>query len=251
MWQRFTERARRVVFVAQEEAIRLGDNLISTEHLLLGLLQDKDNLANAVLYRIGISRKRIRTEIAGQIGSKETWSSQNMQFAPLGKQVLEFAYDEARLLGNNYIGTEHILLALIREPEGWAGRLLISLGADLGNAREETKRLQATEADSPRLDQSDGALRVGTHPNLSDWVVPDGSFGKPDFDALYTKYERRIFDVLYRHVGDHEVASDLTQETFIWAHRYYPYFRGDKQVYTWLYQIARNLVNTHKRQQGR
>ena len=153
MWQRFTERARRAVFFAHEESHRLGANLISTEHhpistehLLLGVLRDDGNLACAVLFRIGIPHRSIRSDLARQLMPKASVAPQNIEFTPSGRRVLELAYEEARLLGNEYIGTEHILLGLLRETEGQAARLLHSLGADLERAREEAVRLQAAEA---------------------------------------------------------------------------------------------------------
>src|SRR5579872_5856839 len=137
MWQRFTERARRVVFFAQEEAMRLGDQYVSTEHLLLGLIRENDSVAAQVLDRLGVSLGRIRSEIERQVTQGDRRPGSDMQLTPRAKRVIDLAYDEARQLNNNYIGTEHLLLGLIREGEGLAGRVLAKLGVDLERTRRE------------------------------------------------------------------------------------------------------------------
>jgi ATP-dependent Clp protease ATP-binding subunit ClpC len=142
MWQRFTERARRVVFFAQEEAGRLGENYVASEHLLLGLVRENDSVAAHVLDSMGVSLVRIRSEIEKQVTPGTGHLGQDMQLTPRGKRVIDLAYDEARNLSNNYIGTEHLLLGLIREGEGLAGRALAKLGVDLARARKEVKTLQ-------------------------------------------------------------------------------------------------------------
>ncbi|MBV9852327.1 MAG: AAA family ATPase, partial [Armatimonadetes bacterium] len=142
MWQRFTERARKVVFYAQEEAGRLGENYVSTEHLLLGLVRENDSVAARILDRIGVSLGRIRSEIERQVSRGDGRLGQDMQLTPRAKRVIDLAYDEARQLNNNYIGTEHLLLGLIRGGEGLAGRVLSKLGVDLDRTRREVMHLQ-------------------------------------------------------------------------------------------------------------
>ena len=142
MWQRFTERARKVVFYAQEEAGRLGENYVSTEHLLLGMLHEDDHVAARVLDRMGVSLSRIRSEIERQVSRGEGRLGQDMQLTPRSKKVIDMAYEEARTLNNNYIGTEHLLLGMIKEGEGLAGRTLARLGVDLERTREEVHQLQ-------------------------------------------------------------------------------------------------------------
>src|SRR5438067_1458155 len=115
MWQRFTERARRAVFFAWEEAGRLGENYVSTEHLLLGLVRENDSAAARILDRMGVSLSRIRREIERQVTRGDERLGQKIELTPRGKRVIDLAYDEARQLSNNYIGTEHLLLGLIRE----------------------------------------------------------------------------------------------------------------------------------------
>ncbi len=145
MWQRFTERARRVVFFAQEEAGRLGENYVSTEHLLLGLVRENDSVAARILDRMGIPFGRIRTEIERQVARGDGRMGQDMQLTPRAKRVIDLSYDEARLLKNNYIGTEHLLLGMLRENEGLAGRVLAKLGVEIERAREEVRVLQDSE----------------------------------------------------------------------------------------------------------
>jgi ATP-dependent Clp protease ATP-binding subunit ClpC len=142
MWQRFTERARRVIFFAQEEAGRLGENFVTTEHLLLGLVRESDSVAARILDRMGVSMNRVRSEVERQVTRGEGRLGQDMQLTPRAKRVIDLAYDEARQLNNNYIGTEHLLLGLIREGEGLAARVLTKLGVDLERTRKEVVNLQ-------------------------------------------------------------------------------------------------------------
>jgi len=150
MWQRFTERARRVVFFAQEEAGRLGENYVSTEHLLLGLVRENDSVAARILDMMGVSLGRIRSEIERQVTLGDGRPGQDMQLTPRAKRVIDLAYDEARQLSNNYIGTEHLLLGLIREGEGLAGRVLAKLGVELERTREEVRKLQNNDSVTPK-----------------------------------------------------------------------------------------------------
>jgi ornithine carbamoyltransferase len=157
MWQRFTERARRVVFFAQEEASKLGDNFVSTEHLLLGLIRESDSVAARVLDKLGVALGRIRVEIERQVNRVDGRLGQDMQLTPRAKRVIDLAYDEARQQCNNYIGTEHLLLGLVREEEGLAGRVLTKLGVTLDQARDVVAQFQDSDpklkerirADSP------------------------------------------------------------------------------------------------------
>lgn len=145
MWQRFTERARKVVFYAQEEAQKFGEGYVSTEHLLLGLVRESDSVAARVLERLGVSLSRIRQEVEKQLPRGDARPTQDMTLTPRAKRVIDLAYDEARNLNNNYIGTEHLLLGLIREGDGLAGRVLAKLGVELDKARKEAMALQDHE----------------------------------------------------------------------------------------------------------
>lgn len=149
MWQRFTERARRVIFFAQEEAGRLGENFVTTEHLLLGLVRENDSVAARILERMGVSLTRIRSEVERQVTRGDGRLGQDMQLTPRAKRVIDLAYDEARQLNNNYIGTEHLLLGLIREGEGLAARVLAKLGVDLERTRREVMSLQDSDTSLP------------------------------------------------------------------------------------------------------
>ena len=142
MWQRFTDCARKVVFYAQEEAGRLGANYISTEHLLLGLVRENDSVAVRLLDRMGVSLSRIRAEVERQAVQGNGHSAQDMQLTPRAKRVIDLAYYESRQLNDNYIGTEHLLLGLIREGVGIAGRVLTSLGMDVARTYKELEVLK-------------------------------------------------------------------------------------------------------------
>jgi ATP-dependent Clp protease ATP-binding subunit ClpC len=145
MWQRFTERARQVMFYAQEEAQALHAEYVSPEHLLLGLVRSNDGVALRVLEKLGLSADQIREEVIQQLPRGTPIKANDMALTPRAKRVIDLSYDEARNLSNNYIGTEHILLGLIREGDGLAGRVLARLGVKLVNARKEVIALQDYE----------------------------------------------------------------------------------------------------------
>ena len=128
MFERFTERARKVVFHAQQEAKQLKHNIVGTEHLLLGLIQEGEGVAGRALEELGISLEKVREEVIKIIGLGDQPYLGEVPFTPRAKRVLELAVDEARQLGHNYVGTEHILLGLIREGEGVAAQVLKNMG---------------------------------------------------------------------------------------------------------------------------
>jgi len=136
MFERFTDRARRVVVLAQEEARLLGHNYIGTEHILLGLLHEEDGVAAKVLEQLGVTLAAVRTSVQSIIGEGGDVPGGHIPFTPRAKKVLELSLREALQLGHNYIGTEHILLGLIREGEGVGALVLVNLCADLGAVRE-------------------------------------------------------------------------------------------------------------------
>ncbi len=136
MFERFTDRARRVVVLAQEEARLLNHNYIGTEHILLGLIAEADGVAAKVLEQLGISGTAVRAKVESIIGEGGCSPSGHIPFTPRAKKVLELSLREALQLGHNYIGTEHILLGLIREGEGVAAQVLVNLGADLSVVRQ-------------------------------------------------------------------------------------------------------------------
>ena len=142
MFNRFTERARKVVVLAKEEAKRFNHNHIGTEHLLLGLVKEGEGVASAVLQNLGLSLEMIRLEVEKLVQTgPSTVISGDIPFTPKAKKVIELAMDEARHLGHNYIGTEHLLLGLIRESEGAASQVLLNLGLDLARVRNEIMAL--------------------------------------------------------------------------------------------------------------
>ena len=141
MFERFTDRARRVVVLAQEEARLLNHSYIGTEHILLGLIHEGEGVAAKALEALGISLEAVRAQVEEIIGQGGSSPSGHIPFTPRAKKVLELSLREALQLGHNYIGTEHILLGLIREGEGVAAQVLVKLGADLGRVRQQVIQL--------------------------------------------------------------------------------------------------------------
>jgi len=141
MFERFTDRARRVVVLAQEEARGLNHNYIGTEHILLGLIHEGEGVASKALESLGISLEAVREQVQEIIGQGQQAPTGHIPFTPRAKKVLELSLREALQLGHNYIGTEHILLGLIREGEGVAAQVLVKLGADLSRVRQQVIQL--------------------------------------------------------------------------------------------------------------
>src|SRR4030066_272511 len=139
MFEKFTERGRKVIIYAKEEAEKRQNDYLGTEHLLLAILREEDGLPVAILKRMGITREEIRLEVQRNLPQgTDLMTFDDMPFTPRAKKVLELAVEEARLLGHNYIGSEHILLGLIREEEGIGGKILRNIGANLLGARQLT-----------------------------------------------------------------------------------------------------------------
>jgi Clp amino terminal domain, pathogenicity island component len=141
MFERFTDRARRVVVLAQEEARLLNHNYIGTEHILLGLIHEGEGVAAKALESLGISLEAVRAQVEEIIGQGQSAPTGHIPFTPRAKKVLELSLREALQLGHNYIGTEHILLGLIREGEGVAAQVLVKLGADQSRVRQQVVQL--------------------------------------------------------------------------------------------------------------
>jgi ATP-dependent Clp protease ATP-binding subunit ClpC len=141
MFERFTDRARRVVVLAQEEARMLNHNYIGTEHILLGLIHEGEGVAAKALESLGISLESVRQQVEEIIGQGQQAPSGHIPFTPRVKKVLELSLRESVQLGHSYIGTEHILLGLIREGEGVAAKVLVELGADLNRVRQQVIQL--------------------------------------------------------------------------------------------------------------
>jgi ATP-dependent Clp protease ATP-binding subunit ClpC len=159
VFERFTDRARRVVVLAQEEARTLNHNYIGTEHLLLGLLAESDGVAAQALEAMDISLDGVREQVEDIIGHGGKPPGVHIPFTPRAKKVLELSLREALQLGHNYIGTEHILLGLIREGEGVAAQVLTKLGADLQRVRQQVIQLLSGYTGSEVIDPERDLVR--------------------------------------------------------------------------------------------
>ncbi len=202
MFERFTDRARQAVVVAQEEARLLNHDYIGTEHLLLGLLSQPDSIAGRVLGQLGIGLEGTRADVETIIGrGAATAPSGHIPFTPRAKKVLELSLREALQLGHNYIGTEHILLGLVREGEGVAAQVLIGRGAVLDRVRElviaevklaaggklvrsSPRRTPGAEAVIATAEQLAGAGPVGSHHLLEAMALVDDSLAAGTLAAL-------------------------------------------------------------------
>jgi len=141
VFERFTERARQVVVLAQDEARALAHNYIGTEHVLLGLLREEEGIAARVLESLGVTIEDVRSQVGRIVGQGDEVATGQIPFTPRAKKVLELAQREALSLGHNYIGTEHVLLGLARENQGVASRILLDLGSDSERIRNEVTRM--------------------------------------------------------------------------------------------------------------
>jgi len=199
MFERFTDRARRVVVLAQEEARMLDHDYIGTEHILLGLIREGDGYAARSLESLGISLDAVRQQVQEIIGRGQQAPSGHIPFTPRAKKVLELSLRESLQLGHNYIGTEHMLLGLLREGDGVAAQVLVRLGADLDRVREQVIQLlhgyQGQDVGSAGS-QPGGRARAGLPDDALAW-----------FDAL----DRRL-TALERWVSMQPDLEDLDQE---------------------------------------
>jgi hypothetical protein len=173
MFERFTDRSRRVVVLAQEEARRLDHNYIGTEHILLGLIRESDGVAAKALESLGISLDAVRQQVEEIIGRGQQTPSGHIPFTPRAKKVLELSLRESQQLGQGYIGTEHVLLGLIREGDGVAAQVLVRLGADRTRVRQQVIQLLAGGAagePGPRAEARPemAGQRAGIGPDTSD-----------------------------------------------------------------------------------
>lgn len=164
MFGRFTERAQKVLALAQEEAIRLNHNNIGTEHILLGLISEGEGIAAKALLALNLDMDKIQSEVETLIGKGQE-STQNIHYTPRAKKVIELSMDEARKLGHTYVGTEHILLGLIREGEGVAARVLNNLGVSLNKARQQVLQLLGSN-ESTSANSQGAATHTANTPTL-------------------------------------------------------------------------------------
>src|SRR6266851_3754934 len=167
MFERFTDRARRVVVLAQEEARTLNHNYIGTEHVLLGLIHEGEGVAAKALESLGISLEAVRQQVEEIIGQGPRAPSGHIPFTPRAKKVLELSLRESMQLGHNYIGTEHILLGLLREGEGVAAQVLVRLGADLNRVRQQVIQLLHGHQGEEPAGSAAGGRQRGLPPEIA------------------------------------------------------------------------------------
>jgi len=207
VFERFTDRARRVVVLAQEEARLLNHNYIGTEHILLGLIHEGEGVAAKALESLGISLEAVRAQVEEIIGHGGSAPSGHIPFTPRAKKVLELSLREALQLGHNYIGTEHILLGLIREGEGVAAQVLVKLGADLSRVRQQVIQLLSGYAGS----KESGAPTGGG----STESAPSGSLVLDQFGRNLTQLarEKKLDPVIGRTREIERVMQVLSRRT--------------------------------------
>ncbi len=208
MFGRYTERAQRVIVLAQEEARRLNYNYVGTEHLLLGLIKEGEGIAAKALQSLGISLEQVRSEVEKMIGKGTTPTDGDIGFTPRAKKVMvELAIEEARLLGHNYVGTEHILLGLIREGEGVAAKALQNLGAELDRVRNQVIYLLGGNV-HPQAPMAKAKQAKSTTPALDsfgrDLTVMAGE-GKLDPVIGREKEIERVIQILSRRTKNNPV----------------------------------------------
>jgi ATP-dependent Clp protease ATP-binding subunit ClpC len=210
LFERFTDRARRVVVLAQEEARLLNHNYIGTEHILLGLIHEGEGVAAKALESLGISLEAVRSQVEEIIGQGGSSPSGHIPFTPRAKKVLELSLREALQLGHNYIGTEHILLGLIREGEGVAAQVLVKLGADLSRVRQQVIQLLSGYSGPGGQQEKAGATAGG-----SGEQTPSGSLVLDQFGRNLTQQarEKKLDPVIGRHREIERVMQVLSRRT--------------------------------------
>ncbi len=204
MFERFTEKAIKVIMLAQEEARRLGHNFVGTEQILLGLIGEGTGVAAKVLKSMGVNLKDARIEVEKIIGRGSGFVAVEIPFTPRAKRVLELSLEEARQLGHNYIGTEHLLLGLIREGEGVAARVLENLGVDLSKVRTQVIRMLGETAE---VSAGSGGGRTKT-PTLDEFgsnLTQMAADGKLDPVVGRQKEIERVIQILGRRTKNNPV----------------------------------------------
>ncbi|MFD2681028.1 ATP-dependent protease ATP-binding subunit ClpC [Bacillus seohaeanensis] len=204
MFGRFTERAQKVLALAQEEAIRLSHNNIGTEHILLGLVREGEGIAAKALAALSLSPEKIQKEVEGLIG-KGNDKSQTIHYTPRAKKVIELSMDEARKLGHSYVGTEHILLGLIREGEGVASRVLSNLGVSLNKARQQVLQLLGSNDSGNHQGGANANANTPTLDSLARDLTAIAREGSLDPVIGRSKEIQRVIEVLSRRTKNNPV----------------------------------------------
>ena len=205
MFERFTEKAIKVIMLAQEEARRLGHNFVGTEQILLGLIGEGTGVAAKVLKSMGVNLKDARVEVEKIIGRGSGFVAVEIPFTPRAKRVLELSLEEARQLGHNYIGTEHLLLGLIREGEGVAARVLENLGVDLAKVRTQVIRMLGETAEVASGGGSKGSTKTPTLDEFGSNLTQLASEGK--LDPVVGRHNEidRVIQILGRRTKNNPV----------------------------------------------
>ena len=204
MFERFTEKAIKVIMLAQEEARRLGHNFVGTEQILLGLIGEGTGVAAKVLKSMGVNLKDARIEVEKIIGRGSGFVAVEIPFTPRAKRVLELSLEEARQLGHNYIGTEHLLLGLIREGEGVAARVLENLGVDLSKVRTQVIRMLGETAEVSSGSQT-GRTKTPTLDEFGSNLTQMAGEGKLDPVVGRAKEIERVIQILGRRTKNNPV----------------------------------------------
>ena len=205
MFGRFTERAQKVLALSQEEAIRLGHHNIGTEHILLGLIREGEGIAAKALKELGLETRTIQAEVEKLIG-KGTQPMKSIHYTPRAKKVVELSQDEARKLGHPYVGTEHILLGLIREGEGVAARVLHNLDVNLNKARQQVLQLLGSnEAQSSQQGRQTSNVSTPTLDSLARDLTASAREGKVDPVIGRDEEIERIIQILSRRTKNNPV----------------------------------------------